>query len=59
MKTFILIVFSIYFVATFLINVLHLVSLEKDKKKEAAIFAIRVIINFILIILFTELRHYL
>lgn len=59
MKIFIMIVFSIYFVAAFLLNLLHLVTLEKSQKKEAVIAAAKVLLDFFLIILFVELRHYI
>lgn len=59
MKIFIMVVFSIYFVAAFLLNLLHLVTLEKSQKKEAVIAAAKVLLDFFLIILFVELRHYI
>ena len=58
MKTFIIIVFSIYLAAAFFLDVLHLITLEKAAKKEAVIAAVKVFIHFFLMILFVELRHY-
>lgn len=59
MKTFIIIVFSIYLSAAFIVNTLHLIVTDKAAKKEAAIAALKVFLDFFLMILFVELRHYI